>query len=121
MSGVVKAVKKVVKGVGKAVKSVVKGVVKVAKKVVSTVGKVMGKLGPIGSIAIGMIAPYAIGAMAGSTTGWVSAIGKGLQTVGKVISAPMNALKAVGGNLLGSAASGLSPVAGKFGLDTISG
>lgn len=104
MGGIVKAVKKVVKGVTKAVKKVVKGIGKV-------VSKVTEKLGPIGTIAVSMIAPYAIGAMAGAG-GWVGALGKGLQAIGSAISAPFKALSAVGKNLLGSAFQGASELAG---------
>ena len=119
MGGVVKAIKKAVKGVGKAVKKVVKGVVKVAKKVVSAVGDAMGKLGPIGTIALSFIAPYAIGALAGSSIGWVSTIGKGLQAIGSTIAAPFKALSSAAGNLLGGAVKGLGTFATEAGLNTI--
>ena len=119
MGGVVKAIKKAVKGVGKAVKKVVKGVVKVAKKVVSAVGDAMGKLGPVGTIALSFIAPYAIGGMAGSSIGWVSTIGKGLQAIGSTIAAPFKALSSAAGNLLGGAAKSLGTFASEAGLKTI--
>lgn len=116
MGGVVKAIKKVVKGVGKVVKKVVKSVTKVVKKVVSAVGD----LGIVGSIALSFIAPYAIGALASSATGWVSAIGKGLQAIGSVVTAPAKFLGQAAGSLLGNAASGLSSFAADMGLETIS-
>jgi len=119
MGGVVKAIKKAVKGVGKAVKKVVKGVVKVAKKVVSAVGDAMGKLGPVGTIALSFIAPYAIGGMAGSSIGWVSTIGKGLQAIGSTIAAPFKAISSAAGNLLGGAAKSLGTFASEAGLKTI--
>lgn len=110
MGGVAKAVKKVVKGVGKVVKKVVKGVVKLGKKVVKGVGKVMGKLGPIGMIALAVIAPYAIGAMASSSIGWVSSIGQGLQAVSSAISAPFKFVGNAISKGLGQAASGASNI-----------
>ena len=101
--------------VKKFVKKVVKGVVKVVKKVVKSIGKVVSKisekLGPIGMIAVSLIAPAAIGWMASSNVGWVSTLGKALQGVGQAISAPFKAITSVGQNLLGSAMQGAGKVA----------
>lgn len=119
MSGVARAVKKVFKGVGKIVKKVVSGVVKLGKKIVQGVGKFMGKIGPIGTIAIGFLAPYAIGAMASSSIGWVSSIGKGLQAVGGLIKAPFQAAGQVLGKGVDFLGKGASSLFG--GVDTMVG
>jgi hypothetical protein len=103
---------KVIKGIGKGIKGAVKGVGKVVKKAAKAVkkvatsigkgldkltggafGKIMGKLGPIGSIALGFILPgigSALGgmwstaatAMTGYTgfgSGFITAAGKAMQ------------------------------------------
>lgn len=110
-----RAVGKVFKGVGRAVKKVVSGIVKFGKKIVKGVGKVMGKLGPIGTLAVGIIAPYALGAIAGAGMGWVStAAQKALEfgsLVKSAVAAPFKALGQVAGK--GISALGQS-VGGKF-------
>lgn len=108
MSGVAKGIKKAVSGVGKVIKKAVKGVAKLGKSIVKGVGKFMGKLGPIGTIAIGVIAPWAVGAMAASGVGWVSALGNGLQAVGSAVSAPFK----MAGQALGKGISSLGQATG---------
>lgn len=117
MGGIAKAVGKIVKGVAKAVGKVVKGVIKVAKKVVGTFGKVFGKLGPLGSIALGFILPGVGNFLAGSSTGWVSAIGKGIQTVTSALKAPFKIVGKAGADLLGGIGKGLT----NAGFETIGG
>ena len=107
MGGIVKGIGKAVKGVGKVVGKVVSGVAKLGKSIVKGVGKFMGKLGPIGTIALGFIAPYAIGAMA-SAGGWLGTVGKGIQAVSSAVSAPFK----MAGNLAGRAISGLGEAVG---------
>ena len=53
-SKIFKGIKKVFKKIGKAVKSVFK-----------KVGKFMGKIGFVGQLALGLIMPYALPALAG--------------------------------------------------------
>ena len=126
-----KGVSSVTKGIGKAVKSVVKGVVKVGKKIVKGVGKIMGKLGPIGTIAIGFLAPYALGAIAGAGMGWLSTAATKIMEVSSLVSntiaAPFKALgstigsavsqggASLGGSLGGSLGQGITTITSKIG------
>ena len=112
MSGAAKAVKKIVKPITKIAKKVVKGVVKLGKKVVKGVGKATGKLGPIGTIAMMYVAPWAISSMAGSSIGWVSSLGKGLQAVGSAVQAPFKALGQVAGGVVDKVGSSLAQSVG---------
>ena len=113
--GLFSGIKKLFKGIGKVVKKVVSGVVKLGKKVVKGVGKVMGKLGPIGTIAIGILAPYALGAIAGANLGFLStAASKALEFgsfIKSAVAAPFKALGQVAGK--GISTLGQS-VGGKF-------
>lgn len=111
-SGAAKTVKKQVSGIAKSVKKVVSGIVKAGKKVVGKVGKALGKLGPIGTIAIGFLAPYALGALAGSSIGWVSTIGKTLQAVQATAAAPFQAIGKVVGAGVSQLGGGLSTALG---------
>lgn len=113
-SKIFKGVKKIFKGAAKLVKNVVKKVVDVGKKIVKGVGKVVGKLGPIGTIAIGFLAPYAIGAMAGMG-GWVGTIGQTLQAVGSTIAAPIKAVGQAIGAGINTMGTGLSTALGGSG------
>lgn len=85
LSKLTKGIGKALKGIGKALKKTVKGVVKLGKKVLSGIGGFMGKLGPLGTIAIGMMMPYAIPAMQSSSIGWVQSLGNGLASAGSSI------------------------------------
>lgn len=114
MSKVIKRIKKGVKRIGRALKKVVKGIVKVGKKIVKGIGKVVGKLGPIGTIAIAFIAPYAIGAMAGMG-GWVGALGKGIQAVGSAVAAPFK----MAGQVIGKGISALGQATGSQAFQTV--
>lgn len=104
--GLFSGIKKAFKSIGKVVKKVVSGVVKLGKKVVKGVGKVMGKLGPIGTIAIGILAPYALGAIAGANMGFLStAASKALEfgsMIKSAVAAPFKALGQVAGKGISS-------------------
>lgn len=118
MSGVGKALKKVVKGVGKVAKGIVKGIAKVGKKLVKGIGKVMGKLGPIGTMAIAFIAPYALPALAGAGIPVLSSVAKGVMAVNSAIAAPFKAL----GKFVGAGVSkGGAALAKTIGVDTAVG
>jgi len=67
MGSVAKAVKKVTKAVkkplSKITKGIAKGIVKVGKATMRGVAKVQNKLGPLGSIAMAIAMPYAMGGL----------------------------------------------------------
>ena len=105
LSKVFKGTKKLVKGIGKAVKKVGSKIWEGAKKVVKSVGKALNKLGPIGTIAVSFIAPYAIGAMA-SMGGTLGTVGTAIQTASTALAAPFKTLTTALGK--GAAALGSS-------------
>lgn len=102
--GFFKKIKKAVKSVGKAFKSTAKRIKNVGSKIwggiKKGIGKVagfFGKLGPLGTIAMSLAMP-GIGSMlagmwsttaaslAASSTGWISAVGQGMQTAANLAS-----------------------------------
>ena len=60
-----KSIKKIVKSVGKRIKKIGKGL----KKIMTKIAKPFAKLGPLGSIALGMLMPWAAGAIWSGMTG----------------------------------------------------
>jgi len=60
-----KSIKKIVKSVGKRIKKIGKGL----KKIMAKIAKPFAKLGPLGSIALGMLMPWAAGAIWSGMTG----------------------------------------------------
>ena len=60
-----KSIKKIVKSVGKRIKKIGRGL----KKIMSKIAKPFAKLGPLGSIALGMLMPWAAGAIWTGMTG----------------------------------------------------
>jgi len=60
-----KNIKKIVKSVGKRIKKIGKGL----KKIMAKIAKPFAKLGPLGSIALGMLMPWAAGAIWSGMTG----------------------------------------------------
>lgn len=60
-----KNIKKIVKSVGKRIKKIGKGL----KKIMAKIAKPFAKLGPLGSIALGMLMPWAAGAIWTGMTG----------------------------------------------------
>ena len=57
--GILKNLKKIVKGVGKRIRKIGRGL----KKIMAKIAKPFAKLGPLGSIALGMLMPWAAGAI----------------------------------------------------------
>lgn len=119
-SSIKKAVKKIASPITKAVMKVTSKIVKVGKKIVKGIGRVAGKLGPLGMMAIGFIAPYAIGAMAGSSVGWVSTIGKTIQAAQAAVAAPFKALGQVAGAGAQKVGGMLAEGAAKMGMEGLS-
>ncbi len=60
-----KSIKKIVKSVGKRIKKIGRGL----KKIMAKIAKPFAKLGPLGSIALGMLMPWAAGAIWTGMTG----------------------------------------------------
>lgn len=60
-----KSIKKIVKSVGKRIKKIGRGL----KKIMTKIAKPFAKLGPLGSIALGMLMPWAAGAIWSGMTG----------------------------------------------------
>lgn len=116
-SSIKNAFKKVTRSIGKVVKKVVKGVAKIGKSIFKGVGKFMGKLGPIGTLAVGFIAPWAIGAMAGSGIPWLASLGKGVQAVTSTVTAPFK----MAGQAIGKGISAFGEGVGSVLGDTIGG
>lgn len=125
---VTKPIKKVVKGVGSVVKKVASGVKKVAGGIVKGIDKVtgggfskiMGKLGPIGTIGLGMLMP-GIGSMLGGL--WSSAAGAAsaytglgssfVNIVGQGMTWAAQAAGTVTGGITSKIKSGLEWIGGK--------
>jgi|TARA_R110001632_G_scaffold37244_2_gene94143 hypothetical protein len=63
--GILKNLKKIVKGVGKRIRKIGRGL----KKIMAKIAKPFAKLGPLGSIALGMLMPWAAGAIWTGMTG----------------------------------------------------
>ena len=63
--GIFKNLKKIVKGIGKRIKKIGKGL----KKIMAKIAKPFAKLGPLGSIALGIFMPWAAGAIWTGMTG----------------------------------------------------
>ena len=75
LSKIFKPFKKIIRKVGKAIKGVAKIIAKPLKAVLKPIGKIFGKLGPIGTIALGFILP-GIGGVMGS---WLQGAGATFQ------------------------------------------
>lgn len=91
-SKVFKGIKKGVKGIFKGIKKVVKPIGKLFKKVLKPFGKLANKLGPIGTMALMFIAPYALpaiwgafGTWAAGLTGPMAGMMQGIHTAGMAI------------------------------------
>ena len=92
LSKIFKPFKKIVKKVGKAIKGVAKIIAKPLQAVLKPIGKVFGKLGPIGSIALGFLLP-GIGNIVGS---WLNGMGGAFQGLFKGMPKIFNAISHVG-------------------------
>ncbi len=64
-----KATKVIKKPISKITKGIARGIAKVGKSVMKGVAKLNKKLGPLGSIALSIAMPYALGALGGGATG----------------------------------------------------
>ena len=94
MGSVAKAVKKITKRVSRPIskitKGIAKGIVKVGKATMRGVAKVQNKLGPLGSIAMAIAIPAALGGLstmvgtAGGTTGFMNSSNVFLRSIGTV-------------------------------------
>ncbi len=75
-----KAKRVIKKPISKITKGIARGIAKVGKSVMKGVAKLNKKLGPLGSIALSIAMPYALGALGGGATGGIigrSMIGPG--------------------------------------------
>ena len=94
MGSIARAVKTVAKAVtkpvSKAFKSVAKGISKVGKATLRGVSRLNKKLGPLGSIAMAIAMPYALGGLSsmigvsGGATGWMNSTNTFLKAIGNV-------------------------------------
>ena len=73
-SKIFKGVKKGIKGIFKGIKKIVKPIGKALKAVMKPFGKIASKLGPIGTMALMFIAPYALPSIWGSFGTWASGL-----------------------------------------------
>jgi len=108
LSKIFKPFKKIIKGVGKAIKGVAKVLWKPIKAVLKPIGKFFGKLGPIGTIALGFLLP-GIGNIVGS---WLNGMGGAFQGLFQGMPRIFNAIGKVG-NAIKSAATWGSDMYGK--------
>ncbi len=79
-----KVTKAVKKPISKAFKGVAKGIMKVGKATMRGVAKLNQKLGPIGSIAMAIAMPYALGGLSTMTTAAMNSNSVFLQSIGNV-------------------------------------
>src|SRR5210317_1611979 len=79
-----KATKAITKPVSKAFKGVAKGIMKVGKATMRGIAKINKKLGPLGSIALAVAMPYALGGLSSGVTALQGSQYKFLQAIGNV-------------------------------------
>jgi len=79
-----KATKAVTKPISKAFKGVAKGIMKVGKATMRGVAKLNKKLGPLGSIALAIAMPYALGGLSTMTTAAMNSTNTFLKAIGTV-------------------------------------
>ena len=77
-----KATKAVTKPISKAFKGVAKGIMKVGKATMRGVAKLNKKLGPLGSIALAIAMPYALGGLSTMTTAAMNSTNTFLRAIG---------------------------------------
>jgi hypothetical protein len=92
LSKVFKPFKKIIRKVGGAIKSVAKIIAKPFKMIMKPIGKLFGKLGPIGSIALGFLLP----GMGTVISSWFKGAGHLFQGVFKGMPKIFNAISKVG-------------------------
>jgi len=79
-----KVTKAVTKPISKAFKGVAKGIMKVGKATLRGVAKVQNKLGPLGSIAMAIAMPYALGGLSTATTAAMNSTNTFLKSIGTI-------------------------------------
>jgi hypothetical protein len=79
-----KVTKAVTKPISKAFKGVAKGIMKVGKATMRGVAKLNKKLGPLGSIALAVAMPYALGGLSTMTTAAMNSTNTFLKAIGTV-------------------------------------
>lgn len=79
-----KTTKAVTKPLSKAFKGIAKGIKKVGKATMRGVAKINKKLGPLGSIALAVAMPYALGGLSTMTTAAMNSTNTFLQAIGNV-------------------------------------
>ena len=79
-----KTTKAVTKPLSKAFKGVAKGIKKVGKATMRGISKINKKLGPLGSIALAIAMPYALGGLSTGTTALMNSQNTFLQAIGNV-------------------------------------
>ena len=85
VSRVIKKTKKAVtKPLSKAFKGIAKGIKKVGKATMRGVAKLNKKLGPLGSIALAIAMPYALGGLSTGTTALMNSQNTFLQAIGNI-------------------------------------
>ena len=92
LKGLFKGIKNATKKIFKGIRKVVKPVGKVLKEVLKPFGKLQQKLGPVGTMALMFIAPYALpaiwgafGAWAGALQGPMAGLMQGIHTAGVAV------------------------------------
>lgn len=99
LSKIFKPFKKIVRKVGKAIKGVAKLIAKPLKAVLKPIGKIFGKLGPIGTIALGFLLP----GLGGALGSWFNAAGGAFQGLFAPNSFMHNAIGSIGQAIQGAA------------------
>ena len=79
-----KATKAITKPVSKAFKGVAKGILKVGKATMRGIAKINKKLGPLGSIALAVAMPYALGGLSTGTTALMNSQNAFLKSIGTI-------------------------------------
>ena len=79
-----KVTKAVTKPISKAFKGVAKGIMKVGKATLRGVAKIQNKLGPLGSIAMAIAMPYALGGLSTATTAAMNSTNTFLKSIGTI-------------------------------------
>lgn len=79
-----KVTKAVTKPVSKAFKGVAKGILKVGKATMRGIAKINKKLGPLGSIALAVAMPYALGGLSTGTTALMNSQNAFLKSIGTI-------------------------------------
>jgi hypothetical protein len=95
-----KEVKRGASSLGKEIKRAGSKIVNFGKRVIKGIGKVMGELGPLGTMALSLMAPWAVGVLQGMG-GWAGTLGNFAAAVGNTVAAPFQALGQAAGKVVG--------------------